>query len=340
MQNDVDFETLKTEAEKEIASATNMDSLLPIKGKWIGKDGIIAGLMGQIRTVANDQKKQYGASVNALKTHITEKIQEKISQIEDSRSAVEWVDLSLPGIRPKAGSLHPITRVIRQVSSIFEKMGFSVESGPEIETEFYNFEALNVPAHHPARDTQDTFFVTQDRVLRTQTSGIQIRTMQAASLPLRMIAPGKVFRVDHDATHSPVFHQIEGLMVDKDVHFGHLKYILRLMMRELFGQEREVRFRPSFFPFTEPSAEMDVSCFQCGGKGCKLCKHTGWIEVLGCGMVDPNVFLAVNIDPDVYSGWAFGIGVERIAMMQYGISDIRAFYENDVRFLSQFSFVI
>jgi len=319
-----------------LETASTRSELLETKGKFLGKKGLITSLLAQIKDLQQEERSGFGQDVNRLKGEAFKALKDRLDALDGKSDATDLPDFSLPGIRSSRGSLHPITLVIREVSAIFKKMGFQVESGPEIETDFYNFEALNIPKHHPARDTQDTFFVDDNHVLRTQTSGIQIRTMQKQKPPIRIIAPGKVFRVDHDVTHSPVFHQVEGLMVDTDINFKHLKYVLRLLTQELFGKERKVRFRPSFFPFTEPSAEMDVSCFKCKGSGCRLCSQSGWIEILGCGMVDPNVFRAVDLDPEEFSGWAFGIGVERIAMLKYGITDIRLFYENDLRFLNQF----
>jgi phenylalanyl-tRNA synthetase alpha chain len=321
---------------ESIKDASTRSKLLEIKGQFLGKNGLITELLAIIKDLPKEERSAFGKDVNQLKTKVFDALKQKLEALEGETRPSDLPDLSLPGVGNPRGSLHPITLVILEVSAIFKKMGFQVESGPEIETDFYNFEALNIPKHHPARDTQDTFFVDDTHVLRTQTSGIQIRTMQRQKPPIRIIAPGKVFRVDHDVTHSPVFHQIEGLMVDSNINFKHLKYVLRLLTQELFGLERKVRFRPSFFPFTEPSAEMDVSCFKCKGSGCRLCSQSGWIEILGCGMVDPNVFLAVDLDPDEVSGWAFGVGVERIAMLKYGITDIRLFYENDLRFLNQF----
>jgi len=331
-----EIQEVRDKFSKEIQEIANRDDLLKFKGKFLGKSGEITLLLGRIKDLPAEERGSFGKDVNILKKEANQTIKEKLTEYEQNTRESKKTDLTLPGVGQRRGTLHPITLVIRQVSSIFEKLGFSVESGPEIETDFYNFEALNIPQHHPARDTQDTFFIDDNHVLRTQTSGIQIRTMEKRKPPIRIIAPGKVFRVDHDVTHSPVFHQVEGLMVDKDINFKHLKFVLRTMIQELFGEKRQVRFRPSYFPFTEPSAEMDVSCFACSGSGCRLCSQTGWIEILGCGMVDPNVFKAVHIDPEVYTGWAFGIGVERIAMLQYGITDIRLFYENDLKFLNQF----
>jgi phenylalanyl-tRNA synthetase alpha chain len=331
-----ELELLKKEFSSLVANCADFDEALRIKGRFLGKTGSVTLLFRKMKELPPEQRKDFGAALNAAKEELSRIIKEKIEELEGGGTKEGNIDLTLPGTGFKPGAFHPITMVIQEISDIFKKLGFSVASGPEIETDFYNFEALNIPPHHPARDTQDTFFIDSDHVLRTQTSGVQIRVMEKTPPPIRIIAPGKVFRVDSDVTHSPVFHQIEGLMVDKDITFRHLKYILELTLRELFGQERSIRLRPSFFPFTEPSAEVDVSCFQCNGKGCRLCSNSGWIEVLGCGMVDPNVFNAVGLDPEIYTGWAFGMGIERIAMLKYGITDIRLFYENDVRFLEQF----
>lgn len=328
---------LESRLRQEIAAAQTKDEVLRLKGQWLGRQGEIQNLMQGIREILPEKRKEFGQQVNHLKNLAEELISARLNEMDSAPQAIRAEDdPTLPGIQHNQGNLHPLTLITRRICQFFEKRGFAVESGPEIETQFYNFEALNVPEYHPARDEQDTFWLPDGRVLRTQTSGIQIRTMEKRKPPLRIIAPGKVFRCDHDATHSPVFHQIEGLMVDEHIHFGHLKQILKELMQELFGKDREVRFRPSFFPFTEPSAEMDVSCYVCNGSGCRLCKQTGWIEILGCGMVDPNVFLAVGLDSEVYTGWAFGIGVERIAMNLYGVPDIRLFFENDIRFLKQF----
>lgn len=310
----------------EIEGCSSREELLRVKGSFLGKQGEITALLAQIKDMPKEERGSFGKDVNVLKGKATKLLNEAMEKFEEAQAQKNKPDLSLPGTGRQMGNLHPITQTIEEISSIFKKLGFAVETGPEIETEFYNFEALNIPAHHPARDMQDTFFIDQGHVLRTQTSGIQIRTMENQEPPIRIVAPGRVFRHDRDTTHSPVFHQIEGLMVDEEINFKHLKYILRLVMQELFGAKREVRFRPSFFPFTEPSAEMDVWSPE---KNC-------WLEVLGCGMVDPNVFDAVGIDHNRYSGWAFGIGIERMAMLKYGINDIRLFYENDLRFLRQF----
>jgi len=249
----------------------------------------------------------------------------------------EELDISLPGRKRVRGTMHPVTRIINETKGIFLQMGYQIVEGPEVELDYYNFEALNVPADHPARDMQDTFFFTGELLLRSQTSPVQIRVMEKQDPPVRILAPGKVYRADYDVTHSPMFHQIEGLVVDKGITFAHLKGTLQLFAERMFGSETKIRLRPSYFPFTEPSAEVDVSCIICGGSGCRVCSDTGWLEILGCGMVDPRVLEKVGYDPDEVSGFAFGVGVERLAMLKYGINDIRLLFENDVRFLEQFT---
>tara|TARA_Y100000589_G_scaffold327177_2_gene368495 strand:- start:1538 stop:2512 length:975 start_codon:yes stop_codon:yes gene_type:complete len=323
MSNNI--ETTKRAFFEELDHNKSIEELLRFKGAYLGKQGKISSLLAQIKEIKPEERGKYGQAVNQLKKEATAAFQKKKEQLETGKKNAAQVDLSMPGTGHPSGNLHPLTQTTEQVITIFKKLGFSVESGPEIESDFYNFEALNMPKHHPARDMQDTFFIDSNHVLRTHTSGIQIRTMEKQKPPIRIIAPGKVFRVDRDTTHSPVFHQIEGLMVDTDVNFKHLKFMLRTFIQELFGSDREVRFRPSFFPFTEPSAEMDV-----------MSEQGQWMEILGCGMVDPNVFEAVGIDSDIYTGWAFGIGIERITMLKYGMTDIRPFFENDIRFLEQF----
>jgi phenylalanyl-tRNA synthetase alpha chain len=282
-----------------------------------------------------------GSLVNAFKDTFEEVYATRLSSLEDqeisARLSRETIDVTLPGRRSVRGSLHPVSLVTDDIVDIFSRLGFSVEEGPEIEKDFYNFEALNIPKDHPARDMQDTFYINDDLVLRTHTSPVQIRTMLKQPPPIRIIAPGTVYRRDSDLTHSPMFHQIEGFLVDERVTFGDLKGILTHFLNEYFGTGLQVRFRPSFFPFTEPSAEVDIACVICGGSGCRVCGGTGWLEILGCGMIDPEVFAAVSYDAKKYSGFAFGMGLERIAMLKYGVSDLRLFFENDIRFLKQFS---
>ncbi len=285
------------------------------------------------------ERPEFGRQVNEIKKIVAASIEAKKEELKQKTSLdnrEDFFDPTLPGKRPAKGTLHPITQVMDEIINVFTFMGFEVVEGPEIESDYYNFEALNIPKDHPARDMQDTFYITDDIVLRTHTSPVQIRTMEKQSPPLRMIAPGKVYRCDSDVSHTPMFHQVEGLLVDEGVSFTHLKGILQIFAHEIFGKEAALRFRPSFFPFTEPSAEIDVQCVICKGKGCRLCSNTGWLEILGAGMVDPEVFKAVNYDTEKWTGFAFGMGIERIAMLKYGIDDIRLFFENDLRFLKQF----
>ncbi|MBI3014907.1 MAG: phenylalanine--tRNA ligase subunit alpha [Candidatus Tectomicrobia bacterium] len=291
-------------------------------------------------TLKPEERRRVGRLANDLKQRVENKLEEKAAEIRgrslDSRAAQVAIDVSLPGRRAPRGHRHPLTQTLQDLVDIFRGMGFKVVEGPEVELDYYNFEALNIPRDHPARDMQDTFYVTDDVVLRTQTSPVQVRTMESESPPIRIISPGKVYRHDADVTHSPMFFQIEGLMVDRDVSFSDLRGVLEAFLHEFFGPETEMRFRPSFFPFTEPSAEVDIRCLICRGSGCRVCSGSGWLEVLGAGMVDPAVFRFVGYDPEEVQGFAFGLGVERMAMLRHGIDDIRLFYENDLRFLSQF----
>ena len=306
-----------------------------------GKKGKLTQLLRGMGSLPSEERPVMGRLVNSVRDEVEQLLQARGEALRDAaleeRLKAESVDVTLPGRLVPRGGRHPLTLVLDDIKRIFIGLGFEVIEGPEVETDYYNFEALNEPKHHPARDMQDTFYITEDLLLRTQTSPVQIRTMEKQDPPVRMIAPGKVYRVDAaDATHSPMFHQVEGLLVDEHVTFGDLKGILTLVIRELFDKDRGVRFRPSYFPFTEPSAEVDVSCFVCAGEGCRLCKYEGWIEILGCGMVHPKVFEAVGYDPEKVTGFAFGLGLERIAMLRYGIEDMRLLYESDVRFLRQF----
>jgi phenylalanyl-tRNA synthetase alpha chain len=296
--------------------------------------------MKGLGALSSDERPVIGQIVNTVKELLEAKIESAGLHIREATKAeklrLERLDVTLPGRRLPMGTRHPITIIIEEISDIFAGLGFQVAEGPEIEHDYYNFEALNFPKDHPARDMQDTFFVSDTVLLRTHTSPVQIRTMLKQEPPVRIIAPGTVYRCDSDATHSPMFHQIEGLMVDKGITFGDLKGILTTFINQLFGQGTGVRLRPSFFPFTEPSAEVDIACVICKGKGCRVCKNSGWLEILGAGMVDPEVYRNVNYDPEIYSGFAFGMGIERIAMLKYGISDMRLLFENDLRFLKQF----
>jgi phenylalanyl-tRNA synthetase alpha chain len=334
------LEQLKSEAVKAIASASGEDALLEIRVRFLGRKGELTALMKGLGALGPDERPIVGQLVNSVKEEIEAALENALKTARDAatskRLQSERIDVTLPGRCPNSGSKHPITLVIEEVSDIFAGLGFSVAEGPEIEHDWYNFEALNFPPEHPARDMQDTFFVENNLLLRTHTSPVQIRTMLKQKPPVRIIAPGTVYRCDSDATHSPMFHQIEGLMVDKGITFGDLKGILTIFTNQLFGQKTGVRLRPSFFPFTEPSAEVDIACVICGGKGCRVCKNSGWLEILGAGMVDPEVYRHVNYDAEEISGFAFGMGIERIAMLKYGISDMRLLFENDVRFLRQF----
>jgi phenylalanyl-tRNA synthetase alpha chain len=293
-----------------------------------------------MKDVPTQDRPKMGVMINEVKTFVEELFDNKSHEIKEEKKkraiAEEKIDVTLPGRTLPVGSKHPVSQVMEEIVTIFERMGFEVAEGPEIETDYYNFEALNIPKNHPARDMQDTFYISEDIVLRTHTSPVQIRVMERQEPPIKIIAPGRVYRCDSDVSHTPMFHQIEGLLIDKDITFGDLKGVLTEFLRLVFGEGIGVRFRPSFFPFTEPSAEVDIECVICSGQGCRVCKESGWLEILGCGMVDPEVFKGVNYDPQIYSGFAFGMGIERITMLKFGINDIRLFFENDVRFLRQF----
>ena len=307
-----------------------------LRVKYLGRKGLVQGLFKQMKDIAPEDRPQFGKLINELKQFVETRINELKPQFAQ-RKRKETLDLSLPGRRPPVGKKHPLTQVLDDSKRFFLGLGFTIADGPEVETDWYNFEALNIPKNHPARDMQDTLYITEDILLRTHTSPVQIRTMMSQEPPVRIIAPGRVYRRDTpDASHSPFFHQVEGLVVDKGISFGDLKAVIEEFARFMFGEDIHVRFRPSFFPFTEPSLEYDFNCVFCRGKGCKVCKYTGWVEISGAGMVDPNVFKAVGYDPEVYTGYAFGMGVDRIAMLRYSIDDIRLFFENDMRFLSQF----
>lgn len=334
------LEQLKSDALQSITAASGIDSLQEIRVRLLGRKGELTALMKGLGALSAEERPVIGQLVNNLRDDIECALDTAIATARETaktaRLQSERIDVTLPGRRAGIGSKHPVSLVIEEICDIFAGLGFAVAEGPEIEHDWYNFEALNFPPEHPARDMQDTFFVENDLLLRTHTSPVQIRTMLKQKPPLRIIAPGTVYRCDSDATHSPMFHQIEGLMVDEGVTFGDLKGILTVFTNQLFGQKTAVRLRPSFFPFTEPSAEVDIACVICGGKGCRVCKNSGWLEILGAGMVDPEVYRHVNYDAENISGFAFGMGIERIAMLKYGISDMRLLFENDVRFLRQF----
>lgn len=334
------LEELAGEAVTELATADKKEEVIQIKNRYLGRSGSVQSLMTVMRDVPNEQKPRAGRAINERKRQIEVAFEEQLEELArrelQRRIEDETVDVTLPGRRPDISLGHPLRQVERQLIAIFDEMGFEVAEGQEIESDYYNFEALNFPPDHPARDMQDTFVLTDDRLLRTHTSPVQVRTMEAYEVPIRIISPGRVYRCDSDLTHSPVFHQVEGLLVDEGVSMADLKGTLTTFAQRCFGEGTEIRFRPSYFPFTEPSAEVDVECIFCGGQGCRVCSKTGWLEVLGAGMVDPNVFDAVGIDSDKYTGFAFGLGIERVAMLQQGINDIRRFFENDQRFLEQF----
>lgn len=328
---------LKKEAETGLQSIRETSDLESFRVKFLGRKGLFSSVMQQLGSVEKEDRPRLGKLANSVKKEIETLFNQKKEEISRQDSQlVDRLDLSLPGRYLSPGKMHPVSQVMEEICSIFEEMGFGVAEGPDIELDYYNFEALNIPQHHPARDMHDTFYISDSVLLRTHTSPMQARIMENQSPPLRYIAPGKVYRCDSDITHTPMFHQVEGFLVDRLVSFADLKGVLTSFTRRMFKSDLKLRFRPSFFPFTEPSAEVDISCVICGGSGCRVCKKTGWIEILGAGLIDPEVLKMVGYDPDIYSGFAFGLGVERIAMLRYGINDIRLFYTNDLRFLSQF----
>lgn len=334
------LQQLEKDAITALAGADSSSALQDIRVRFLGKKGAVTEIMKGMRELPAAERPLIGALINQLKDRLEGAFAEVAERLGQealvARLAGEKIDVSLPGRPTFVGSKHPVTLVSEEISRIFVSLGFSVEQGPEIEQDFYNFEALNIPKDHPARDMQDTFYINDEVVLRTHTSPVQIRSMLKQNPPVRVIAPGTVYRRDSDITHSPMFHQIEGFLVDRQVTFADLKGILTHFLTRFFRTDLGVRFRPSFFPFTEPSAEVDIACVICGGKGCRVCKNTGWLEILGCGMIDPEVFKSVHYDSENYSGFAFGMGLERIAMLKYGVSDLRLFFENDLRFLRQF----
>jgi len=334
------LEEMVKAAKTAMESTESEVALRDVKVRFLGKKGELTSIMKEMGGLPPEERPVMGALANSAKEQLEDlfdKFLEVVRESELSRKlSSEKIDVTLPGRTRFRGTKHPVTLVAEEITEIFTSLGFGVEEGPEVEMDFYNFEALNIPKDHPARDMQDTFYVSDDIVLRTHTSPVQIRTMMKQAPPVRVIAPGTVYRRDSDITHSPMFHQIEGFLVDRDVTFGDLKGVLTAFITQFFGKNVGVRFRPSFFPFTEPSAEVDIQCVICGGGGCRVCKQSGWLEILGSGMIDPEVFKAVGYDPDVYTGFAFGMGLERIAMLRYGVNDLRLFFENDVRFLHQF----
>jgi phenylalanyl-tRNA synthetase alpha chain len=335
-----ELQQLGKDALAELKDAKTLDQFQNIRTKYLGRKGLLTGVLRNIAKVSDDEKPLFGKLCNELKNSLNAKIDEALQKHADLKNQQDLfkdkIDVTLPGNAIKCGRIHPVIQVRQEICSIFASYGFSIVEGPEIELDYYNFEALNIPQDHPARDMQDTFYIEDNVVLRTHTSPVQVRIMEKIQPPLRILSPGKVYRRDSDVSHTPMFHQIEGLMVDQGVNFGDLKGILASFLKKIFGESTVLRFRPSFFPFTEPSAEVDIRCVMCGGKGCRVCGQSGWLEILGSGMVDPAVFKNVNYDSEKYSGFAFGLGLERIAMLKYGISDIRLFFENDIRFLKQF----
>ncbi len=337
-------DAIADEARAAIARATSSAELEELRVRFLGRQGRLTPLLRSLGSLPPAERPAVGAAANAAKRELERLLEVRLSEAREverrQERARHRLDLTLPGRRPPPGALHPLTRVQDEIVAIFVGLGFSVAEGPEVESEYYNFEALNMPRDHPARDMQDTFYLAEgggELLLRTHTSPVQIRVMQAQPPPVRIVCPGRVYRRDADLTHSPMFHQVEGLAVDRDVSMGDLKGTLELFAREMFGPRSRIRFRPSFFPFTEPSAEVDVLCFLCGGEGCRVCTQSGWLEILGSGMVHPQVLKNVGYDPEEVTGWAFGMGVERIAMLKYGIDDIRLLFENDLRFLRQFA---
>lgn len=334
------LQQLQTEAVAAIALADSSEKVENLRVSLLGRKGRLTSMLKGLAGLSPAEKPVVGKLANQVKEEINAALEQALSRLKQAelqrRLVAEAVDISLPGRRRCLGSVHPITRVTDEVCAIFKRLGFSVAEGPEVELDYYNFEALNIPKDHPARQMQDTFYVSDDVVLRTHTSPVQIRVMEKSAPPVRIVAPGRVYRCDSDLTHTPMFDQIEGLLVDNEVTFADLKGVLVAFLHAFFGREAGVRFRPSFFPFTEPSAEVDIECVICGGKGCRVCGQTGWLEILGCGMVDPAVYGFVDYDPEKCSGYAFGMGVERLAMLRYGIDDLRLFFANDLRFLRQF----
>ncbi|MCK9223037.1 MAG: phenylalanine--tRNA ligase subunit alpha [Limnochordia bacterium] len=334
------IKTITEEGSEAIGSANSLRELEELRVKYIGKRGALTSLLRSIGQLDDAQRPRMGQLVNNARQKLDALLEERSKRLSleetQQRLLEERIDITMPGRRPAYGTKHPLTSTLDDIKRVFMGLGFEVVEGPEVELDYYNFEALNVPKDHPARDMQDTFYISDEVLLRTQTSPVQIRVMEEAKPPIKIIAPGKVYRCDSDVTHSPMFHQVEGLAVGKNITFGDLKGTLSLFATALFGEDTPVRFRPSYFPFTEPSAEMDIGCVICRGEGCRLCKGTGWLEVLGAGMVHPNVLQQVNYDPDEVGGFAFGMGVERIAMLRYEVDDIRLFFDNDLRLLNQF----
>ncbi|ABM61219.1 phenylalanine--tRNA ligase subunit alpha [Halorhodospira halophila] len=335
-----ELSALTREAEDAVDGASDLAGLDQVRVAYLGKKGKLTALLKGLGQLPADQRPQAGAAINAAKERVSQRIEARRSELEraalEQRLAAERIDVTLPGRGTERGGFHPVTRTLERIEAIFAGAGFHAADGPEVEDDRHNFEALNIPAHHPARAMHDTFYFDATRLLRTHTSPVQIRVMERDGVPIRVVAPGRVYRCDSDLTHTPMFHQVEGLLVDRDVSLADLKGVLHEFLNAFFERPVAVRFRPSYFPFTEPSAEVDVECVICGGEGCRVCKHSGWLEVLGCGMVHPAVFEHAGIDAEQWTGYAFGMGVERLAMLRYGVDDLRLFFDNDLRFLGQF----
>jgi phenylalanyl-tRNA synthetase alpha chain len=340
-ESNLELSQLVEEATGLIAAAEQLAALDELRVRYLGKSGLLTAQLKQLGKLPAEERPQAGQAINKAKQALQEIIENRKSELSQralaARLSSERVDVTLPGRGLGQGGLHPVTRTLERIEELFTRSGFAIEEGPEIEDDYHNFEALNIPAHHPARAMHDTFYFDAHMLLRTHTSPVQIRTMKNAGPPLKIIAPGRVYRCDSDLTHTPMFHQVEGLLVDEGVSFADLKGVLYDFLQNFFERDLKIRFRPSYFPFTEPSAEVDIECVMCGGDGCRVCSHTGWLEVLGCGMVHPEVFRHVGIDSEKYTGYAFGMGVERLTMLRYGVNDLRLFFENDLRFLKQFA---
>ena len=336
----IELEQLAKQAESSIAAAEDLSVLDDLRVEYLGKKGRLTGLLKGLGKLTAEERPAAGAKINDVKQSLQDLIGQRKMHFEsielDAKLADETIDVTLPGRGEDVGGLHPVTRTMERIEGFFSRIGYDVEVGPEIEDDYHNFEALNIPSHHPARAMHDTFYIDPTTVLRTHTSPVQVRTMERHAPPIRIICPGRVYRCDSDLTHTPMFHQVEGLVVDKDISFADLKGVIDQFLKAFFEADLPVRFRPSYFPFTEPSAEVDIQCTNCGGDGCRVCSHTGWLEVMGCGMVHPNVLEHCDVDTDTFTGFAFGMGVERLAMLRYGVNDLRLFFENDLRFLKQY----
>ena len=338
----MELQALTAKAQSDIEAVENLDALDQIRVSYLGKKGELTSLLKTLGSLPAEERKSAGQDINRAKQDVQQAIEARKTALQaaalEAKLVSERIDVTLPGRGQTPGGLHPVTRTMERIDELFTQLGFAVEQGPEIEDDYHNFEALNIPSHHPARAMHDTFYFDAQTLLRTHTSPVQVRHMQSDTPPLRIIAPGRVYRCDSDLTHTPMFHQVEGLLVDRDVSFSDLMGTLADFLKHFFeNDELQTRFRPSYFPFTEPSSEVDIQCVMCQGEGCRVCGHTGWLEILGCGMVHPNVFKAVGIDNEEFTGYAFGMGVERLAMLRYGVNDLRLFFDNDLKFLQQFA---